>query len=282
MSEIIHNMLPKNDLCFKMIFGNQKHKRLLIHFLNCIVEVASPIKDVKIEKTDLTAEYVSEKWSRLDVLATTQDGEKINIEIQIKDEKNIIPRTLFYWSRIYTQQLPSGVRYEKLKRTISIIISDFQLFDDDRFWRKCHITDDETKERITNIMELHFMELKKMKHISEKKPITVWLEFLRNPYSKDISKYEKTMPELKEAKELYGKINSDPKAKELWRLREKSTYDEFSAISAAEEMGMEKGKTEGELKKAREIAKNLLLSGLIVGQISQATGLSVEEIETLR
>ena len=181
-------MLPKNDLCFKLIFGDRKHKRLLIHFLNSVVESPSPIKEIDIEQTELTPDYVSGKWSRLDVLATTEENERINIEVQLNDENNIIPRTLFYWSKVYSQQLQSGVDYCNLKRTISIIISDFKLFDDSRFWHKGHITDDETKERMTNLLELHFLELKKMRQVSATNPITVWLEFLRNPYSENVSK----------------------------------------------------------------------------------------------
>lgn len=266
-------MLPKNDLCFKMIFGDRKHKRLLIHFLNCIVESDFPIKEVDIEQTELTPDFVSGKWSRLDVLATTEKGEKINVEVQLKDEDNIIPRTLFYWSKMYSQQLPSGNDYCNLKRTVSVIIINFKLFGDGRFWHKCHIIDDESKERLTNLMELHFLELKKMRQVSATNPITVWLEFLKNPYSENVAKYEKTIPELKEAKELYGKINSDKKAQELWRLREKAIYDEASAISAAERRGIAEGK--------RETALSMLRDGMPIKTISKYTGLSESEIRSI-
>jgi predicted transposase/invertase (TIGR01784 family) len=276
-----------------MIFGDKKHKRLLVHFLNSVIESSSPIKDVEIEQTELTPDYVSGKWSRLDVLATTKT-EKINIEIQLRDEGNFIERILFYWGSVYTQQIESGVDYHKLKRTILISILDFTLFEDSEdFWENSHIFRNKAKKRLTDLLELHFLELKKMRQVSINNPITVWLEFLRNPYSDTIAKFEQTMPELKEAKEVYGKIRSDKKAQELWRLREKAINDEFSALNNAERKGIEKGKAEGlaegkaeglaegELKKARETAINLLSIGLSVEQIAKATGLSVEDVRSI-
>ena len=125
-----------------------------------------------------------------------------------------------------------------------------------------------------------------MRQVSINNPITVWLEFLRNPYSDTIAKLEQTMPELKEAKEVYGKIRSDKKAQELWRLREKAINDEFSALNNAERKGIEKGKAEGlaegEFKKAKETAKKLLSRGMGISEVAEITGLSEREIEKLR
>ncbi len=47
------------------------------------------------------------------------------------------------------------------------------------------------------------------------------------------------------------------------------------------EKGKAEGKAEGELNKSRNIAKNLLKMNMSLEQIAQATGLSIEEIQTL-
>ena len=90
---------PKVDYIFKNIFGNENHPKILISFLNACIKPESPITSVKIKNTELTKEYIEESFSRLDVLATTQDGEIVNIEMQRADEKNMVKRSLYYWSK---------------------------------------------------------------------------------------------------------------------------------------------------------------------------------------
>ena len=59
---------------------------------------------------------------------TELDGkEKCNIEIQLSDKSNIIERVLYYWSRIYAKQLKAGNYYDKLEKTIVILIADFNI-----------------------------------------------------------------------------------------------------------------------------------------------------------
>jgi len=54
-------------------------------------------------------------------------------------------------------------------------------------------------------------------------------------------------------------------------------------ITTAERIGIEKGMRIGILKKAKEIAENLLEMGVLTnGQIAWATGLSLKEIRNLK
>ena len=50
------------------------------------------IVSVKINKTDLDKQFIEDKYSRLDVKATTSNDEIINIEIQLKNENNMITK----------------------------------------------------------------------------------------------------------------------------------------------------------------------------------------------
>ena len=81
---------PKVDYIFKNIFGSEKHPKILISFLNACIKSEHPITEVRIKNTEINKEHIEESFSRLDVLATTQDGEIINIEMQRADEKNMV------------------------------------------------------------------------------------------------------------------------------------------------------------------------------------------------
>ncbi len=99
---------PKIDFVFKQIFGSEQHPRVLISFLNAILKPIYPITQVKIKNTDIEKQYIDDKFSRLDIKATTSSQEIINIEIQFKNEYNMIKRSLYYWSKLYEEQISEG------------------------------------------------------------------------------------------------------------------------------------------------------------------------------
>lgn len=120
----------------------------------------------------------------MDIKAKTDKNEIILVEMQCSEDPAIIARGLEYWSSSFSNQLESGEYYDELKRTVSITVSDFKIFKKDgRFWRKFHITDDETHEKMTDLFEMAFFELPKMLKVDENNPITYWAEFLKRPYS---------------------------------------------------------------------------------------------------
>ena len=64
---------PKVDFVFKNIFGSEKHPEILISFLNAILKPVKKIVSVKINKNDLDKQFIEDKYSRLDVKATTSN-----------------------------------------------------------------------------------------------------------------------------------------------------------------------------------------------------------------
>ena len=275
---------PKIDFVFKKIFGSEKHPGVLISFLNAVLKPKNNITDVEIKNTDIDKSYIEDKFSRLDVKAVTSKNEIINIEIQLKNEYNMIQRSLYYWSKLYEEQLEEGDRYDKLSRTVCINILDFKYLKNDRFHNGYRLKEIETNEELTDLEEIHFIEIPKLKKINSEKDIVDvlegWVEFLRDPESEVVRKLEMTNKEIREAKDELYRLSMDEKERALYFIREKSIRDEISALANAEEKGMERGIKKGERNKAIEIAKSLL-DVLDIETISIKTGLSIKEIEDI-
>ena len=275
---------PKIDFVFKKIFGSEKHPGVLISFLNAVLKPKNNITDVEIKNTDIDKQYIDDKFSRLDVKAVTSKNEIINIEIQLKNEYNMIQRSLYYWSKLYEEQLEEGDRYDKLCRTVCINILDFKYLKNDRFHNGYRLKEIETNEELTDLEEIHFIEIPKLKKINSEKDIVDvlegWVEFLRDPESEVVRKLEMTNKEIREAKDELYRLSMDEKERALYFIREKSIRDEISALANAEEKGMERGIKKGERNKAIEIAKSLL-DVLDIETISIKTGLSIKEIEDI-
>ena len=267
---------PKVDFVFKKIFGSEENKSVLISFLNATLKPKKEIVSVDLKNTDIEKEYLKDKFSRLDVKATTSNKETINIEIQLSDQYNMTQRTLYYWSKMYEEQMEESDNYRKLSRTVCINILNYNYLDNDRFHNVYRLKEIETNEELTDICEIHFIEIPKLRHLDlkdEADMLEVWVEFLRDPESELIRSVEVNNQDIKKAKDKLYKLSQSKEDRELYFLREKSIRDEISALSKAKEEGIEQG--------ILEIAKNLL-DILDDNTISEKTGLSLEEVKQLR
>ena len=276
---------PKMDFVFKRIFGNEKPPNVLISFLNAVLNPIDPIQSVELKDTTIEKNHLEDKYSRLDMKAITNKGEYINIEIQLKDEYNMIKRSLYYWSKLYEGQLESGENYQKLSRTICINLLDFHLLNHSNFHSVYRLKDCRTNEELTDVMELHFIELKKMKDVQRvedvKSKLEAWLYFINQPDSELVQELEKVEIEIKEAKAELVRLSGDRKERERYEKRRESRLNEISALAYAEEKGMVKGIEQGAKIEKIEIAKKLL-DVLDDETISLKTGLSLEEVKEIR
>ena len=291
-------LLPKVDFVFKRIFGNEKHPNVLISFLNAVLNPVDPIKAITLKDTTIEKESLESKFSRLDVKATTDKGEEINIEIQIKDEKNMIQRSLYYWSRMYYEQLKKGDIYDKLSRTICINLLDFNLLPCDKFHSVYRLKECQTNEELTDLEEIHFIELKKMKSVNNIEEINSqleeWIYFINQPESELVRELERKNEDLKEAKEELIRLSGDEETRKRYEKRMDTLRNERSALKSAEEkgiqkglqkglqQGLQKGLEQGAKQEKLEIAKKLIQNGLDNNFIIETTGLTRDEVRELR
>ena len=281
---------PKVDFVFKKIFGNEKHPNILISFLNAVIKPTDLIKSVQIKNTDIEKEHIEDKYSRLDIKAVTNNGEHINIEIQVKNEYNMIKRSLYYWSKMYEGQLTKGKDYDTLSRTICINILDFKYLKNDNFHNCYRLKEKNTNEELTDVMELHFIEIPKLRKLENSEDISdmleAWITFIESPTSELIDKLEMSLDEIKEAKEELLRLSGNDKERERYEKRFESLLEQNSLLANAErkglQKGIQKGLKEGENRKAIEIAKKAIDNNLDDSTIKIITGLSLEEIKELK
>jgi predicted transposase/invertase (TIGR01784 family) len=226
-------------------------------------------------------EFVGGKESRLDILATDENGVYYNVEIQKYIDENMPERSLFHWAEIYFKQLKKGQTYDLLKKTICINILEKNQFKDERFWHAYHMRDDKTFEILSDREEIHFLEISKAPKFSRDSPVTWWLEYLKNPHSESVKEIGEFEPIIKEAVQMFDIVSSDPATQELLRMREKGERDFNSALKSAAKHGRAEGKEEGRMEEKKEMARNALQMGIPINQVSMLTGLSDEELRSL-
>ena len=265
---------PKMDFVFKNIFGSEKNPKILISFLNATLKPKDLITSVEIKNTDINKNYIEDKFSRLDVKAKTSNDEIINIEIQLKNEYNMIKRSLYYWSKLYSEQLGECQDYSVLKRTICINILNFKYLKTRKFHSGYRLKEIYSNEELTNVAEIHFIEIPKLDDGADEKDMLVnWIEFLKDPESETVRSLEMNIEEIRQAKDELIRMSNDDTQREIYEMRAKTLRDKISALNEAERKGIQQGK--------REIAK-ALLDVLDIETIALKTGLSIDEINKLK
>ena len=262
---------PKLDVVFHMLFGEQKNERITKKLIEDVLE--EKVETIELEQTPyLWGEQVEDKVGIIDVRATINKENPIDIEMQILDNKNIEKRILFYWSKLYLKQLKEGDKYDKLKRSIVIIFLDYEIekLKELGVHTKWQIRNTKNgKIVLTEDLEVHIIELPKIKEREAENRIKKWILFLENPEGEEIKKMSEKEPEIKEAIEVLEKISSDEAKIRIAELREKYIADRESELATAEE------------KRSKKIAKKLKAIGRSTEEIKEITELSREEIEGL-
>lgn len=161
---------PKNDVAFRRIFGSEKNKDILIHFINDVLELKNGdrIKEVTFLPTIQIPEIAAKKQSIVDVLCKDENGVQLIIEMQVSPQEGFEKRAQYYAAKAYSRQLnkgkEEGVRYIDLKSVIFIAISDNIIFKDKVFYKSDHIIlDKDSYAHDLKDFSFTFIELPKFK-----------------------------------------------------------------------------------------------------------------------
>ena len=283
---------PKIDLVFRKLFGSEENKDILLSFINSVLEGNIKLTDLTLKNPYNLADYLKGKNSILDIKATDKDGNWYDIEMQLNEQKFYGKRAIYYWSKVYSDQIETAEDYEKLKKTIGIHLLDFDYFKDERYFRRATIKDFDTNEiyEKLNYMDMYFIEMKKFhKELGElKTALDKWITFFNQAYELEQENLPKELEEkeLTKAVEKLEKMYFDKKEREIYEAERKVRMDERAVLKTAEEIGMERGMERGlekGIEKGKlEMAKKLLIAGVDINLIADSSGLSVEEIKKIK
>ena len=266
---------PKIDVVFKMLFGEQKHERITKKLIEDVIE--EKVETIELEQTPyLWGNQADDKLGIIDVRATINGKNPIDIEMQILDNHDIEKRILFYWSKLYLKQIDRGDDYNKLNRSISIIFLDYEIekLKQLPIHTKWQIRSDKNgKTILTEDLEIHIIEIPKINRMLENGKLKKWILFLENPEGEETKKMAEKEKEIKEAIETLEDISSDEAKERIAESRQKYIMDTKSQLRTAEEKGLKKG--------IKEIAKKMLQEDIAIETIIKITGLTKEEIEKI-
>ncbi len=259
---------PKNDLTFKKVFG--EHPRLLKSFLNAMLPLAVPIRDLEYLPAELVPEVPLLKFSIVDVRCVDEKGRQFIVEMQMLWTDSFKTRVLFNASKAYVRQLDKGNEYTELQPVYALSLVN-QVFEHDmeQFYHHYKIVHLENTNKVLKGLEFVFVEIPKFKATTynEKRLQVLWLRYL----SEIKNATEIISPELLEVQEIREAIELLEES--AYSKSELLTYDKYwDSISVERTVladsfveGKIEGKTEGKLEGKIEGINLMIVNGYNAG-----------------
>ena len=120
---------PYTDFGFKILFGTEMNKELLISFVNSLLGGKEVIKDLAYLNSEHLGTSESDRKAVFDVYCENEKGEKILIEMQRGEQQFFKDRSLYYSTFPIREQGQKGEWNYHLKAVYVIGILNFT-FDD--------------------------------------------------------------------------------------------------------------------------------------------------------
>ena len=275
----IERLNPLNDFLFLKIMGEKGDEEQLLAFLNAVLmrPKNEQLQSVDIiENKAVPADVIRGKSCVLDVRAVLENGDRVDIEVQLRNLGNMDRRSLFYWSREFTKGLSSGQEYEEVPTVIAINIVGYVCLPEvPEFHTTFHIWEDKHRDiMLTDALEIHFIDMVKFRSFGER-------DLLNNPLHRWLTYFDKGSPQelveevikmdiaIQKAETKMRNVSRDDEALRWYEVREKALSDWASGVSHAKK------------EERLEIARNLKALGVPVEQIIKGTGLTEKQVEEL-
>ena len=280
----------RNDAVFKLFFTREDNIPELKSFLKATTHLTDEdLSEIQILNPTLKKEHLQDKDFVVDLRIRDSFGNLTHIEMQMRRHDAFIERMVAYNSRQYASQLSRGQDYIDLRKSISLVIVDFPMFDDTEEYFE-HITYRRKNRKIfTNAQEYFILDLTKLpRDIMDSKEM--WGALFKAETEEELKMLMTNFEEMNEACEKLVDLSEEKYAQELAIAREdsewtakhikyhltKRVHAEGKAEGLAEgiEKGIEQGKNEG----LRDAAYKLLLTGMPIEDIVEILNIEKEKI----
>lgn len=277
---------PKNDFAFRKIFGTEKNKKILIHFLNDVLTPPAglPIQDVTFLKTVQDPDIASLKTSIVDILCRDTKGVLFIVEMQVAKTHGFEKRAQYYAAKAYISQMKVKEEYYNLKEVIFLAIVDFVMFPDKQDYKSEHvILDNKTYQRDLKDFSFTFLELPKYNIPLEKlsNNLERWCYFFNHAEDTTEKEFESIVEIDAALGDAYQELNRFSWSQEELLAYEQQIKREKDYRASMDQKYIE-GKEEGVSLATREIVKNMQRANCSRELIAQVTGFSISDIEKMQ
>lgn len=297
------------DWAIKRLLRQKANFDVLEGFLT--VFIGEEVKIVEILESEGNQQTQDDKFNRVDIKARNSKGEIILVEVQNTSELYYLERILYGVAKAITEHIHLGDTYKEVKKVYSISILYFDigkgadyLYVGQNKFIGVHTNDQlviTAKEKGALVQkspaeifpEYILVRVNEFDKVAVT-PLEEWVAYLKS----GVIKENTTAPGLQEARkklQYYSMTDAERYAYDehlnavmiqndvLGNAREEGLAEgRAEGLTQGRAEGLTQGRAEGRAEAKKDIVKSMLSNGLLVEQAAKYSGLTVEEVESIK
>lgn len=297
------------DWAIKRLLRQKANFDVLEGFLT--VFIGEEVKIVEILESEGNQQTPDDKFNRVDIKARNSKGEIILVEVQNTSELYYLERILYGVAKAITEHIHLGDTYKEVKKVYSISILYFDigkgadyLYVGQNKFIGVHTNDQlviTAKEKGVLVQkspaeifpEYILVRVNEFDKVAVT-PLEEWVAYLKS----GVIKENTTAPGLQEARkklQYYSMTDAERYAYDehinavmiqndvLGNAREEGLAEgRAEGLTQGRAEGLAEGRAEGRAEAKKDIVKSMLSNGLSVEQAAKYSGLTVEEVESIK
>jgi predicted transposase/invertase (TIGR01784 family) len=298
-----------NDYVFKRIFSD---KEVLGDLLSGLLKESVTV--VEILNPEIPPESLTDKLSRMDILAKDAKKDLFNVEVQVRYHEGFDDRIAYYGAKAHSDSLKKGDEYTDARRTVMVNILDFlhtKLVDVPRYHTTFMLRSEDASVTLTKKFSIHYVEVPKITDLLNDAMFDnlskedKWVLFLNNCGGEVMERIAKEEPMIAKAITIGDIFRRDKAEQERARQREDAIMNWKLTVGPIYQQGREEGLKEGleeglkegleeglkeGLKEGRkegleegrkEMARSFLANGVSPELVAKSSGLPLDEVMAL-
>lgn len=153
---------------------------------------------------------------------------------------------MFYISKMYVDQIHEGEDYGQLKKCIHVGILDFKLFDDEEYYSRFHIWEDNRRLQYSDKFEIHVLELPKLeKYDYPETELLKWARFFNATNKEELEMAAEGNEYTQKAYDRLVELSADEEKRMEYEERQKALRDYQHMMNSGWRQGVSEGREEG-------------------------------------
>jgi len=288
---------PFTDFGFKKLFGEEASKPLLMDFLNALLPLEYPIKELSFRNAEQLGEGVDERKAVYDIYCQDSQGNYFIVEMQKAKQNFYKDRTIFYTTFPIREQAEKGPWNFELKAVYCVGILDF-VFDEDKD-NPNYLHEVKLKNQLNRVFydkyALYFIEMPKFHKVESElaSQLENWVYLIKHleEFPDVPARFQHTI--LEQAFEIAELAHLTETERSAYETSLKHYRDVINVVDTArldglteglekgKAEGLDQGRAEGRLEEKRDMARQLKEDGMPIASICKYTGLTPDEIDAM-
>jgi predicted transposase/invertase (TIGR01784 family) len=257
---------PLDDDVFKALYGDRKNIVYTAELLKPVLGI--PPED--FDRLTIIDPSLRRRWRRLrekgklgilDIQLTTKTERVVDVEVQVRRYKLMLPRLVFYHSMMTADQMKAGYDYGQIRPVITVVIANYILLpEEEDYINTYELRNRKTGRLFTDLQKYVILELPKLPDEDDGQAVWPQLRFLKSRAKEEMEVLVEEHPEMRTVVGEYKRMTVLEKIRRRAEAREKDRRDTWAALEYAKDEGRDEGREEvrDELGKVIEELKQKL------------------------